>query len=510
VDSNQVLLKVEGISKAFPGVQALSDLTLEVHQGEILALVGEHGAGTSTLIKILSGVYHPDAGRILIDNKEVHFRNPIEAVQAGISVVYQELSLVPNLSVAENVFAGRPPKGRSGLIDVAAMRQKTGEMLQGFDVEFGARTQVGSLSLGNQQLVEIIKALSANAKLLILDEPTSSLSLQEAKELFIRLRRLKERGITIVYVSHHLEEVFEISDRVAVLRDGYYVGTKITSQTNESEIVGMMVGRALDASASLVAVQPHGDEILRVENFARKGVFSGVDFNLYRGEVLTFFGLVGAGRTEVARALVGLDAPTGGKIFFKGKEVTISNPGAAMQYGMAYLSEDRKSEGLFLDKTIQENFLAPNLSRVAPRGWLNWGILRNLVQEYVTKLEVRTPSLDQRVNNLSGGNQQKVLLGQWLATEPEVLIVDEPTRGIDVGTKQEIHRLLRSLAEQGKGILVISSDLPEALRISDRIAVMRKGRITGFISHHEASEERVMELAAGAVANGNHKEKIEA
>jgi ribose transport system ATP-binding protein len=510
VDNNQVLLKVEGISKAFPGVQALSDLSMEVNQGEILALVGENGAGKSTLIKILSGVYHPDTGRILIGGKEAHFRNPLEAVQAGISVVYQELSLAPNLSVAENVFAGRPPKGRVGLIDVATMRQKTGEMLQGFDVEFGPRTEVGTLSLGNQQLVEIVKALSANAKLLILDEPTSSLSLQEAKELFIRLRQLKERGITIVYVSHHLEEVFEISDRVAVLRDGCYVGTKITGQTNESEIVSMMVGRALDASGSLVAAQPHGDEILRVENFSRKGVFSDINFNLYRGEVLTFFGLVGAGRTEVARALVGLDAPTGGNIYLKGKRVTIADPKAAMHCGMAYLSEDRKSEGLFLDKTIKENFLAPNLSRVAPHGWLNWNILQSIVQEYATKLEVRTPSFDQRVNNLSGGNQQKVLLGQWLATEPEVLIVDEPTRGIDVGTKQEIHRLLRALADQGKGILVISSDLPEALRISDRIAVMRKGHITGFVPHTEASEERVMELAAGAVAAGNHKEKIEA
>jgi ribose transport system ATP-binding protein len=496
------LLSVEGISKAFPGVQALSDLSMDVYQGEILALVGENGAGKSTLIKILSGVYQSDTGEIKIEGQPVNFRTPIEAVQEGVSVVYQELSLVPNLTVSENVFSGRPPSGKLGLMNVSEMNAYTRRMLDHFQVDFGARTQVGSLSLGNQQLVEIIKALSVNAKILILDEPTSSLSLQEAKILFQRLKRLKEDDITIIYVSHHLEEVFEISDRVAVLRDGQYIGTKVTSETNENEIVGMMVGRALDDMGVLSGDGEHGEELLRVENFTRKGEFSDIDFTLHKGEILTFFGLVGAGRTEIAQSLIGLENPTGGKVYLRGEEVRVPNPGAAMEMGMAYLSEDRKNEGLFLDKSVKENFLATNLRQVSPGGWLNWGILQNVTQKYIDKLEVRTPSLDQKLNNLSGGNQQKVLLGEWLATEPEMLIVDEPTRGIDVGTKLDIHRLLRDLADQGKGIMVISSDLPEALRISDRIAVMRKGKLLKILPCEACTEETIMELAAG-VGNGN-------
>jgi ABC-type sugar transport system ATPase subunit len=497
MENSEIMLQVEGISKAFPGVQALAEVTMDVRQGEILALVGENGAGKSTLIKVLSGVYKPDKGRILIEGQEVTFRNPLESVQAGVSVVYQELSLVPNLNVAENMYGGRPPANHLGLMDTVAMKQKTDEMLSPYHVEFGARTSVGKLSLGNQQLVEIVKALSANAKILILDEPTSSLSLQEAKILFERLRQMKAQGIAIIYVSHHLEEVFEISDWVVVICDGRYVGTRQTSQTNEREIVSMMVGRDLDATGGLGGDLKPGDEILRVEHLSCKGSFEDVSFTLHKQEVLTFFGLVGAGRTEVAHALMGLKPLIAGKIFIDRKPVNISHPAVAKRYGMVYLSEDRKSEGLFLDKTIKENFLATNLKQVSPSGWVNWGILQRLVQEFVDRLEIRTPSLDQKINNLSGGNQQKVLIGEWLATEPSVLIVDEPTRGIDVGTKQEIHRLLRALAGNKKGVLVISSDLPEALRISDRIAVMRKGRIVAILDHSEANESRVMELAAG-------------
>ncbi len=499
-----ILLKVEGVSKSFPGVRALSDVSLEAYRGEILAMVGENGAGKSTLIHILSGAYHPDAGKVYLDGQPVAFRDPHEAEAAGISVVYQELSLVPNLTVAENVFANRQPTGMAGLIDQRAMVRQTQELLNIFSVDFKPNDRVGRLSMGSQQMVEIIKALARKAKVLILDEPTSSLSLQEADQLFERLRQLKQQGLTIIYVSHHLEEIFALSDRVAVLRDGQLVGIRTTSEIDEHQIINMMVGRDLSAVEKNVAVE-HGEEFLRVENFSHKDTFRNVNFALHAGEILTFFGLVGAGRTEVARSLIGLDAGATGNVFVHGKAINIHNPGAAMKAGLAYLSEDRKGEGLFLDKSITENFMAPNLDRVAPRGWFQPGILRKLTQQYTTQLEVRTPSLNQRLRNLSGGNQQKVLLGAWLATQPDILIVDEPTRGIDVGTKQEIHRLLRQLAQSGKAIMVISSDLPEALHVSDRIAVMREGQLVGVVNGAEATEQKIMVLAAGVTAKETAK-----
>ncbi len=499
MEQQPALLKVEGVSKSFPGVRALSEVTLEAYRGEILAMVGENGAGKSTLIHILSGAYHADAGRIYLDGQEVAFRDPHEAEAAGISVVYQELSLVPNLAVAENVFANRQPTSTLGLIDQRIMIRETQELLNIFSVDFKPTDRVGRLSMGSQQMVEIIKALARKAKVLILDEPTSSLSLQEADQLFDRLRQLKQQGLTIIYVSHHLEEIFALSDRVAVLRDGQLVGVRTTSEIDEHHIINMMVGRDLSDLEKAAATE-HGPEFLRVENFSRKQDFQNVSFNLHAGEILTFFGLVGAGRTEVARTLVGLDSGATGEVYIHGKRANIRHPGAAMRAGLAYLSEDRKGEGLFLDKSITENFMAPNLYQVAPHGWFQPGILQRLTLHYTTQLEVRTPSLSQRLRNLSGGNQQKVLLGAWLATQPDVLIVDEPTRGIDVGTKQEIHRLLRRLAQSGKAIMVISSDLPEALQVSDRIAVMREGRLVRILNGMEATEQDVMALAAGVTA----------
>ncbi len=495
------LLRVEGISKAFPGVQALSNVTLDARAGEILALVGENGAGKSTLIHILAGAYHPDEGQLYLDGKPVSFGSTQEAEQAGVSVVFQELSLVPNLTVAENVYANSQPLGLLGLIDQRAMYAQTQQLLNLFDVDFRPNAQVGKLSMGNQQMVEIVKALARNAKVLVLDEPTSSLTLQEAARLFDRLKQLREQGLAILYVSHHLEEVLAISDRTAVLRDGKLVGVHPTAKLTEHQIVNMMVGRELDLEADRAGVVVAGPEAMVVEHFSRAGVFEDIGFSLHQGEVLTFFGLVGAGRTEVARALVGLDSGATGTVKLAGKdgltEVHIHQPAAAMKAGMAYLSEDRKNEGLFLDKTIAENFLAPNLEQVSPGGWLRWPVLNKLTSKYVEQLDVRTPSLKQKLRNLSGGNQQKVFLGEWLARNPTILIVDEPTRGIDVGTKQEIHRLLRELAAQGKAVMVISSDLPEALRVSDRIAVMREGKLIGIIPGPGATEEQVMVLAAG-------------
>jgi ribose transport system ATP-binding protein len=508
--TTQPLLRVEGISKAFPGVQALSNVTLEARGGEILALVGENGAGKSTLIHILAGAYHPDAGTIYLGGQEVAFHSTQAAEQAGVSVVFQELSLVPNLTVAENVFANSQPLGPLGLIDQRAMFARTRELLDLFRVDFRPGVQVGKLSMGNQQMVEIVKALARNAKVLVLDEPTSSLTLQEAARLFERLNQLRSQGLAIIYVSHHLEEVLEISDRVAVLRDGKFVGVRPTAELNEHQIVSMMVGRELEAFADRGAEREAGPEAMRVEGFARRGVFEDISFTLHEGEVLTFFGLVGAGRTEVARALMGLDSGATGTVKLAGKgglkPVHITEPSSAMKAGMAYLSEDRKNEGLFLDKTITENFLAPNLQQVSPGGWLRWDALNKLALQYTRQLEVKTPSLKQKLRNLSGGNQQKVFLGQWLARDPRILIVDEPTRGIDVGTKQEIHKLLRELAAGGKAVMVISSDLPEALRVSDRIAVMRGGKLVDIVPGRGATEEQIMALAAGVTAAKQNEE----
>lgn len=495
------LLRVEGISKAFPGVQALSNVTLEARAGEIVALVGENGAGKSTLIHILAGAYHPDEGQLYLDGQPVSFDSTQEAERAGVSVVFQELSLVPNLTAAENVYANSQPLGPLGLIDQRAMYAQTQQLLDLFGVDFRPNMQVGKLSMGNQQMVEIVKALARKAKVLVLDEPTSSLTLQEAARLFDRLKQLREQGLAILYVSHHLEEVLAISDRTAVLRDGKLVGVQPTAKLTEHQIVSMMVGRELDLDADRVGVAEAGAEAMRIENFSRHGVFDDISFTLHQGEVMTFFGLIGAGRTEVARALVGLDSGATGSVKLAGKdgmvELRVRQPSGAMKAGMAYLSEDRKNEGLFLDKSITENFLAPNLEQVSPGGWLRWPLLANLASKYTKQLDVRTPSLKQKLRNLSGGNQQKVFLGEWLARNPKILIVDEPTRGIDVGTKQEIHRLLRELATQGKAVMVISSDLPEALRVSDRIAVMREGKLVGIVPGPGATEEQVMALAAG-------------
>jgi ribose transport system ATP-binding protein len=477
-------------------VQALSNVSLDLCTGEILALVGENGAGKSTLIQVLAGAVQPDAGQVFLNGSEVHFSHPHEAAEAGISVVYQELSLVNNLSVAENIFAGRQPAS-AGLISVSKMQQQAQTLLDAFEVDFRPRDRVGALSMGNQQMIEIMKALSRNARVLVLDEPTSSLSLQEASLLFKRLRQLRAQGFGIIYVSHHLEEVMEISDRVAVLRDGEMVGVVNTADTTEAGIVSMMVGRSLNDWNLVKEAAARGDEYLRVSGLSRASVFKDVSFSAYAGQVLTFFGLVGAGRTEMARCIVGMDQATGGAVEVKGKSLRLSHPADAMRSGLAYLSEDRKREGLYLAKSVKENFLVTNLLRVAPHGWLKWSMLDEITRRYAAALQVRTPSFDQRLRNLSGGNQQKVLLGIWLATEPDVLIVDEPTRGIDVGTKQEIHRILRELAAQGKAVIVISSDLPEALAISDRIAVMRRGRLVGEMKGAGATQESIMQLAAG-------------
>jgi ABC-type sugar transport system ATPase subunit len=490
-----------GISKAFPGVQALSDVDLDVRRGEIHALLGENGAGKSTLIMVLAGIYRPESGRIVLDGQEVVVEDARQAQRLGIGTVFQELSLCPNMTVAENIFAHRQPVRRWGFIDGRELRRRTRELLAPFGVEIPPDAVAGDLSVANQQLVEIAKALSINARLLILDEPTSSLSDEETQRLFTVMRRLKEAGVTMIFITHRLKEIFQIADRATVLRDGRKVGTVAVQDVTPEKLIAMMVGRELSQLYPEKA-RERGEPIFRVEDFARGRAFQDITFEVRRGEVLGIAGLVGAGRTEIARAIFGIDRRDRGDVFLNGQRLRITSPHAAIRQGIGYMPEDRKSLGLFLQMTVSENVIAAGLSRFSRFGWMDRALAACTTTDFVDKLRIRTPSLAQRVINLSGGNQQKVLLAKWLAVAPRVIIVDEPTRGVDVGAKAEIHALLRQIAGRGVGVIVISSDLPEILGMSDRIIVIHDGRICGRLNGREATEEKVMACATGhAVVN---------
>ncbi len=476
------LLEVRDLVKTFPGVRALDGARLTLAAGEIHALLGENGAGKSTLISILAGVQRADSGTLLLDGKEL-------TRALGISFVFQELSLVPSLSIAENVFANRQP-GRFGMIASARMGAETLKLLDLFEWRVDPFTSVRRLSAAQRQRVEILKALSQDPRILVLDEPTSSLTAVEAHQLFGQLRKLRERGLGIVYVSHHLGEILELCDRATVLRDGRTVATVPLPATGEAELVRLMVGRELkDVYGRRTAAI--GPPLLEVQGKR--------PFTLHRGEILGLAGLIGSGRTRLARCLFGLaPAGTGPEILLEGRPVRFRNPREAIASGMGYLSEDRKEEGLFQDHSIRFNAPAPLLSRFASRlGWMRDDGIAAFAEDCRERFAINAPSTEKRVRLLSGGNQQKLLLGIWVGTSPKVLLVDEPTRGVDVGARSEIYRHLRALAESGTGILLVSSDLPEVLGMSDRVLVMRQGGIAGELSRPQATEERVIALAAG-------------
>jgi ABC-type sugar transport system ATPase subunit len=497
-----LLLQMTGISKQFPGVQALQHVDLYVRPGECLALVGENGAGKSTLMKILSGVYAPDEGTIAIDGQIVIPSNPHHAQQLGVSIIYQEFNLFPNMSVEENIFIGREPN-RTGFVDRGRLRDSAREYLKQVGVDLDPRTLVRNLSVAQQQMVEIAKALSYNARIVIMDEPTSALTDNEVRALFAIIRSLKERGLGIVFVSHRLEEIFEICDRITVLRDGHNAGELETATSTPDQIVRMMVGREITDLYQKEGSTAAEQVVLAVRGLSRRGtqqddsrvVLDGVDLDVHAGEIVGLAGLVGSGRTEVARAIFGADPYDSGEILLDGQQVFIKSPSQAIKHGIALAPEDRKLQALVLALAIRENVSLPNLGRLSKFGFVRRKEERNLAQRYIDALSVRTPSMEQKVINLSGGNQQKVVLAKWLALNPKVLIVDEPTRGIDIGAKAEVHALLSQLAESGVAVLMISSELPEVLRMSDRIYVIREGRIAGVIDHEDATEERVMELA---------------
>ena len=496
------ILEARGIEKDFPGVRALDGVDLQIREGEVHALVGENGAGKSTLMLTLSGIYQPDGGVIYLEGEKVHFASPHDANHKGISIVFQELSLISGLSIAENIFANRQPVGRMNMIDWDMLYSKTTELLSLFDLEdLHPSTPVRELSVANQQVIEIIKAISFNPKVLILDEPTSSLTEHEVKQLFANIRKLKKQGLSFIYISHHLSEIFEIADRVSILRDGQYVCSANVKEIDEDYLVTNMVGRAIsNMYGHRQAHQKIGNDLLTVENLSRKGNFNNVSFDVKAGEIVGMAGLVGAGRTELARAVFGAEPADSGQITLDGRGMVIRNPKDAINHGIGYLSEDRKTQGLILDFSITENLVGNHLDDFSSAyGFLNDRKIRSFARECKQNFGIVTPSLNQKVSKLSGGNQQKVLVGAWMGIKPKLLIVDEPTRGVDVGAKAEIYNLLRDLAAQGVGILMISSDLPEILGMSDRILVMQNGSLVGTIPGNEATEENVMALAAGTV-----------
>ncbi len=502
--NSQPILELKHITKTFPGVKALDDVSFDVRPGEVHALLGENGAGKSTLIKIASAVYQPDAGEILIQGKPVHFGSPRDAQAHGIATIYQELLLYPELSVAENIFMGHAPRTRLGAVNWPEMRKKAEELLASLNIhDLDVTTKVGRLTVGNRQRVEIAKALSMNARVLIMDEPTAAITEADVDRLFEIIRLLREREVGIVYISHRLHEVFDIGDRVTVLRDGRYIATKAVAETNEDELVNMMVGRTLDTMFPKLDTQV-GDVVLEVRGLSRGRMVRDVSFQLRAGEIVGMAGLVGSGRSEVAQTIFGLTPPQAGAILMDGKEVKIKSPIQAMRYGIAYLPEDRGTQGLIRQMELRHNTSLTVLRDLSRAGFINRQKEMELAQNTIEKLSIRAYSPLQIVGKLSGGNQQKVVVGKWLATRPRVLIVDEPTRGIDVGAKAEIHRLLSELAQQGLAILMISSELPEILGMSDRILVMREGRLVAEFSRAEATQENVgMAMMGNWTGNGN-------
>jgi ABC-type sugar transport system ATPase subunit len=491
------ILELENISKAFPGVQALDQVHFEMQPGEVHALLGENGAGKSTLIKIVSGVYRPDEGIVRIDGQVMSFNNPREAQERGVATIYQELILYPELTVAENIFIGHAPLSRFGTVDWATMYQRAREILASLDIhDIDVKRKVSTMTVGNRQRVEIAKALSQNARILIMDEPTAALTESDVERLFAIVRLLRDRGVGIIYITHRLNEVFELADRVTVLRDGKYVGTKPISETREDTLINMMVGRTIDQLFPKLETQI-GNPILEIRSLTRRPNPRDVNLTVRAGEIVGLAGLVGSGRSELAQVIFGIAPAESGEILIDGKRVQITNPGHAMRLGIAYVPEDRGTQGLIRQMRVRENVSLAVLRLLVQGVFIDRGEERDLANNMVQQLNIRAYSIEQVVNKLSGGNQQKVVVGKWLARKPRVLIMDEPTRGIDVGAKAEIHRMMSELAQQGLAILMISSELPEIMGMSDRIIVMREGRAVAEFSRSEATQENVASAMMG-------------
>ena len=502
--SANFILNMSDITKRFPGVLALDHVSLRVKKGEVHALLGENGAGKSTLMKILAGAYVKDEGEIEVFSKKTELGNPKAAENLGISIIYQELNLIPTLTVAENIFLGRYKMRGSIQVNWKEVYAAAEELLQELGVDVKATDYIRDLGIAQQQMVEVAKALSMKAKIIIMDEPSAPLTERETKNLFRIVKQLKESGVSIIYISHRLEEVLEICDRATVMRDGTTIKEIEIADVTMDEIIRLMVGRELKDKYPRIE-KAIGKELFRVENLCAGSKVQNINFSVREGDVLCVGGLVGAGRTETVRAVFGLDAKTSGKIFIDGKECEIRNPKDAIRAGIGFVTEDRKGEGLILKLGVGENVTLAALDSFRSGIHLNLGKENNTVSEYVSRLNIKTPSIFQKVENLSGGNQQKVVLAKWLLSKCRGLILDEPTRGIDVGAKIEVYNLINELAKEGKAILVITSEIPELLGICDRVVVMARGRVSGTLTREEANQEAIMTLAVGAEERGNQK-----
>ncbi len=492
---NDACLQLKGISKYFPGVIALNQMDFDLNPGEVHALCGENGAGKSTLMNIVSGNTQAEEGSIYLNGKETHIPNQQEAQKLGISIVYQEGSLVPNLNVAENIFSGHQPRNRFGLIDFGNLFKQTRTLLNQLQLsDIDPRTKSEYLAPPKQQMVEIAKALSQNPSILILDEPTASITETETKTLFKIIKNLKQKGVSIIYISHRMSEIFQIADRITVLKDGKYQGTNMVKDIDIKGVIKMMVGRDLDEQQYQSTVQ---DEIVLETKKLSGQAFNEISFKLRKGEILGLSGLIGAGRTEVARAIVGADPKLSGELLIRNSKVNFNHPADSMKAGIVYLSEHRKELGLFLQMSVKDNLLVSSMVSASSKGIVNKKKADEISKEYIDKLNISTPSSEQEVTNLSGGNQQKVLLGRCLLLQPEILIIDEPTQGVDVGAKVEIYKILRQLTQNGTSILLISSELPEVLTLSDRILVMCNGILTAEFSKEDATEDEIIHYASG-------------
>lgn len=493
------ILVMENISKSFPGVKALSDVQLVVRRGTVHALMGENGAGKSTLMKILIGIYTPDSGTITFRGQKVAIPNTSTALGLGISMIHQELSPVPYMTVAENLFLGREPLTRTGLVDKKAMVANTRKLLEQLDLHINPNALMRDLSVANVQMIEIAKAISYDSSLIIMDEPTSAITDREVEHLFHMIAALKAKGVAIIYITHKMDEIFKIADEITVLRDGRHVATVPASRVTKDNLIAMMVGREL-TNIFPKEEAPIGEVALSVRGLTRKGIVHDISFDLRRGEILGIAGLMGSGRTEVIEGLFGIHRIDAGEITVKGRKVQIRSPQDAIKAGMALLTEDRKLTGIMGVLSVRDNMTIASLGNFTTAGLLNKPLITEVCRREKNRLDIKTPHLDQLIKFLSGGNQQKVLVSRWLLTSPDILILDEPTRGIDVGAKSEIHRLMSKLAQEGKAIIMISSELPEILGMSDRILVMHEGRLTAEFDRKEATQERIMQAATGQLA----------